>query len=1381
MSSRLNISVPATLTVLGGTASLSSLESGPGITVSGAGVADTIAVTIVAGDTAASIGVGSAGGASVTSHLNTLSLTGTQAQVNLALASLLLTEPANAGSDVLSLSATDTAALAASSGFAVDVVPATGPAFVAPPHSVTLQPDALSPLSGMLLADPIAAGLAGMGLGGEETLSLTLSVAEGVLLLPGLSAMNGVAATGLGTGTILLSCTAAEINELNALLAGLEFAGPAGGQLLNYALWNASGVLPRVVTYGYVFLDVTGTAAAGGVFATGADTLITGGTGIAGTLAVNATDSVLGNFSGGAVNIAPGAALEVPDDSMTLTGSSADFGSLASPALTLSGTLQVYGTASFAGSVTLQPGARLGFSDGLTVYGTATSNYDVGVSMGSGAVLQGNGTLMVGNFSQGGVIDGGTLLALGGDTLEIDAGWITSDALLQVAGGGVMVLGPVGPLYGIFDTIALTIDTGVTLSFLQPGAQGVTGGYASTLGGMGGAFVISDPEFFTGTVTNFGVGDALIFPDLLSISVYDVGNNSFHIAGLDRTGSTDTYTVYASIAAGLTPAVGQDAQGDWEVYMRPSEAVVTQGAPIVATPGLAQPLLGVAIELAGSNTQSLILTLTAQHGSLSSNGGAAAASITLTAANVAALNSEVDAVSYFSSGTADQVWFTSNNGLLSGVQGDILITPGSAGTVAGYSGLGVSGAEMVSFGLAGGVPQIVQAMAAGAALVDGTVEFENILDARGMSGTGLIVDGGGEAIFDAAATVSLGSDVTLGDAGGAGTLMLLTDDFSLTGNATLASVAAAVGSVLDILGRMSASGTLNIDAGGDVQVLGTGQAGFGVIDNSGGMALSGTAVVSAASYQGAGALDIGGTATLAVAGEIFLGGAVTVQPVSIGSGAVVRAATFNAADGTLYDAGLVSAAVSMDIGDAVLAGGTLEAPALSADDFLTGYGVIDAPSIHIFNKIEAEGGRLLLNGNVTNGSVLGIGTGAILEVAGTMNPGSAPVYFEGTDAELVLDDAGAAQFSVFQMTLTDAIDLVGIAPGRVTIANNQAGYILDSLGNTISAFGLEQEGTAQGNISIVSDGNGGSLLTVNGVLPCFARGTGILSPNGYRKVEELRPNDPVITANGERRPVRWIGWRTLDLGPVAARDARPVLIMPDAFGPGRPLKALRLSPSHCIYMGGVLIPVTHLVNGATVLRERVQAATYFHIELDRHDILLAEGLACESYFDDGNRAVLYREMGRRCPARRMYAPVVTGGAKVTAVRHALHKQALAAGYMARHQLSLRAMAEGQSAMAEISEAAQGQVARFVFPRPVRELVLLSTTATPADTDPESDDRRELGVCLGAMRGVELRAGWQARAVGDAGTWMGARAELGFTRARREISLPLAAVAQSWGR
>jgi Hint domain len=536
--------------------------------------------------------------------------------------------------------------------------------------------------------------------------------------------------------------------------------------------------------------------------------------------------------------------------------------------------------------------------------------------------------------------------------------------------------------------------------------------------------------------------------------------------------------------------------------------------------------------------------------------------------------------------------------------------------------------------------------------------------------------------------------------------------------------------------------------------------------------------VAATNYQGAGAFELGGTSTFAVAGQVDISGADSA--ISIGGGAALTAADVYEASGGIYDAGLIAATGELVAGALVLDGGTLAAGTILVDGGITGHGVMASPRIVVSGTVEAQGGRLLLTGNVADGALVEVGAGATLEIGGTV--GNAPVYFEGADAELVLDDATAGAFNVTQMQAGDGVDLVGIAPSLVSIGGGGSGYIFDSRGSVATQFSVQELGTLQSHISIVSDGAGGALLTIDGVLPCFARGTGILSPHGYRPVESLRPNDPVITANGERRPVRWIGWRTLDLGPDAARAARPVLIMPDAFGPGRPHKKLRLSPSHCIHTGGVLIPVTHLVNGATILRDTAaQAATYFHIELDRHDIVLAEGLECESYFDDGNRAAMYRELGRRCPARRMYAPVVTSGDRLAAVRRRLHGIALQAGFAACFQPSLRAVAAGRSAVPEILQAGEGRVAHFAFPAPVRELVLLSAIASPADTDPDSQDRRELGVCLAGMGGVRLGAGWHVRAAGDAGIWMGARAELALPRACADISLPLAAVAQSWRR
>ncbi len=1400
MTSRLNISVPATLTVLGGDPALSSLGGvRPGVTVSGAAPADTISVQLIAGNAAASMTVASAAGVVVDAQSNTLSLTGTQAQVNAALAGLALDEPVDAGRDVLSLSATDTAALGVSSGFAVDVVPATGPAFVAPPASLTTQPNAPSAVAGLVLADPIAAGLAAMGRGAEETLSLTLSVARGVLLLPGIDSLAGIAATGLGTGTIELSLSADDIGALNTLLAGLEFAGPAGTQFLDYALWNEAGVLPVSLTRGKIFLHTTGPVAPNGVHVAGTQTLITGGTVFTGTLAVSGIDTVLGELSGGTIAIAPGGVLELPYDNMSLSGTAAEFGTLTAGALDLTGALLAGGVASFAAPLTLAAGARLALGEGLIADGASFNSLDVALSLAAGAVLEGSGTLTAGNFSEAAVISGGTLLAPGGDTLEIDAGLVTGGAQLQVGGGGVMVLGPVSPLYGVFATTPLTIDNSVTLSFLEPGALPIGGGYAGTLGGSGGAFVISGPAYFSGTVTGFGAGDALIFPDLASISIFNVSASSFSIAGIDVSGATVTYAIHTSLTAGYAPAVAQDAQGDEEVVMRPPAATLTQGAALAATPGVPQPLLGASITMPGSTTQSLAVTLAAALGQLSRNGGTLAPRITLTASSLAALNQEIDAVSYSGTGVADTVVFTSNTGLLAGLTGDLFIGVGTAGTVSGYSGQVVTQADVVSFGTAGGLPVITAPMAAGAAQVSGVAEFEGVMRATGLSGTALVVDDAGAAIFGTAARVTLGADVTIGDAAGAGTLMVLSPDFYAGGNVTLAQAAAGAGARAAVLGAMEIAGTLVIGARAGATMLAEGTLasaamtlgtagvlrGFGTADvqtgglgNGGTIFLADAARLEAASYQGAGVLDLGGTATFAVAGQAVTSGAAHV---TIGAGAALTAGSLVAAGG-LFDAGLITVAGAAQTGNMTLAGGTFAAAAVQLGGTASGYGVISAATIADNGVVLASGGRLLLNGNVSGTGPLEIAGGASLELGGT--PGAGAVTFMAGNAVFVLDNAAASSFSATQLSISDAIDLVGVAPSLVVVPGlgGGAGVILDSQGGTASSFGITLAGTAQHHIAVTSDGAGGTLLTVDGVLPCFARGTGILGPHGYRPVESLRPNDPVITANGERRPVRWIGWRTLDLGPAAQAAARPVLIMPGAFGPGKPAKMLRLSPSHCIFISGCLIPAELLVNGATVLRDAAaQAATYFHIELDRHDILLTEGLECESYFDDGNRAAMYQELGRRCPARKPYAPVVRGGLALAAARRALHQQALATGFSTRFQPVLRAVAAGQSVIPEILRVGQGRVARFAFPRPVRELVLLSATAAPADTDPESEDRRALGVCLGTVQGVQLGVGWQARAVGDAGTWMGACAALAWPRARAKISLPLAAIAQSWHR
>jgi hypothetical protein len=99
-------------------------------------------------------------------------------------------------------------------------------------------------------------------------------------------------------------------------------------------------------------------------------------------------------------------------------------------------------------------------------------------------------------------------------------------------------------------------------------------------------------------------------------------------------------------------------------------------------------------------------------------------------------------------------------------------------------------------------------------------------------------------------------------------------------------------------------------------------------------------------------------------------------------------------------------------------------------------------------------------------------------------------------------------------------------------------------------------------------------------------------------------------------PIIWIGQREVDCTRhPKPKQVWPVRITAGAFGPGMPHTDLVLSPDHAVYVGEVLIPVKRLINGSTIVQVPVDRVTYYHIELPRHDVVLAEGLPAESFLD----------------------------------------------------------------------------------------------------------------------------------------------------------------------
>ena len=135
--------------------------------------------------------------------------------------------------------------------------------------------------------------------------------------------------------------------------------------------------------------------------------------------------------------------------------------------------------------------------------------------------------------------------------------------------------------------------------------------------------------------------------------------------------------------------------------------------------------------------------------------------------------------------------------------------------------------------------------------------------------------------------------------------------------------------------------------------------------------------------------------------------------------------------------------------------------------------------------------------------------------------------------------------------------------------------------------------------------------------PCYGSGTRILTERGEVAVEDLRVGDLVQTVLGESAaPIIWIGRREVDCARhPKPRQVWPVRVAAGAFGPGRPHTELFLSPDHAVYVGEVLIPIRYLINGSTIAQVPMDRVTYYHLELPRHDVVLAQGLPAESFLD----------------------------------------------------------------------------------------------------------------------------------------------------------------------
>jgi hypothetical protein len=299
-------------------------------------------------------------------------------------------------------------------------------------------------------------------------------------------------------------------------------------------------------------------------------------------------------------------------------------------------------------------------------------------------------------------------------------------------------------------------------------------------------------------------------------------------------------------------------------------------------------------------------------------------------------------------------------------------------------------------------------------------------------------------------------------------------------------------------------------------------------------------------------------------------------------------------------------------------GGALPDLLIGAGDFLTaGTVTLGAGTIDVEGTLDTTSS--LLAGSASG--TVEIGSTGIFAIDGETD-GSAIAY-SGTGGTLVFDTTNAAGLTsgledpISNFTAGDTLAFTGLMDANVksVIVNGTTIDVEGSSGNILAQLDLTGSFT---DLSYAPYGADGVEIVA-----CYCRGTHILTPAGEVAVENLKIGDHVVTYSGTHKPVKWIGHRRIDCRRHPdPQQVQPVRIVVDAFGPGQPCRDLFLSPDHAVAIDGALIPIRLLVNGATIRQQtRLSEVQYFHIELDRHDLLIANGLAAESYLDTGNRGM----------------------------------------------------------------------------------------------------------------------------------------------------------------
>lgn len=267
--------------------------------------------------------------------------------------------------------------------------------------------------------------------------------------------------------------------------------------------------------------------------------------------------------------------------------------------------------------------------------------------------------------------------------------------------------------------------------------------------------------------------------------------------------------------------------------------------------------------------------------------------------------------------------------------------------------------------------------------------------------------------------------------------------------------------------------------------------------------------------------------------------------------------------------------------------------------------------------------------------------GAQAEGAGpwslTLVAGATPTLIEISDNDLIFDEVDTTQ------ALTNAVTVDGTAYAAGTTIHSAYDLINSDTDHKVTSFHFGGDGYQQGAVAGIASTTpltAGVTYTfdtertsVNQTNPysdftaCFVAGTRIHTRNGLVRVEDLEVGDEIETQDGEFQPLRLKLNRVVSSDELIERPKlRPIRIEAGALGNQLPVRDLLVSPQHRMHVSSpivkrmfgtesVLVAATKLTALPGIYVEDAKSeVVYFHLVMDNHEIVFAEGAPTESFY-----------------------------------------------------------------------------------------------------------------------------------------------------------------------